>query len=191
MLENISYKIIEKSAEIRKLRSQISMVKKENLALTNSITNCSKEFDDLSKELIEKQKSLKENSKSIRGTLKEKFREKCQKLEGKIQGLEKEKGIVEIESRRTIEKLRDDLKYMHGITARNAEDHSQCNREVDILEARISELEKFLEEERNQKVQIVEAKNREIQEMQDRLFNGKKSEAKGINQDRRYTINQY
>ena len=176
LLENVSYKIIEKTAENRKLRSQVSTIKKENHSLSNSIANCSKEFDNLSKELTEKQKTIKENCKSIRDELKDKFKEKYVKLENKMEQCVKEKNIIEIESRRTIEKLRDEIKHFHSLSLRESNDHKKCNQEVLIMEQRINELETFLEEERRQKIQAVNQKNREIMELQDKLSLLKRNE---------------
>jgi hypothetical protein len=175
IIQTFSYKMIEKVSENRKLKSNLSTIKKENYNLNNSVTICSKEFDELSKELLEKQRSIKETSKSLQQQIKEKFKEKYLKLETKLQQAEKEKIMIEIESHKQINLLKDEVKALgshisSNLRMRDNADHKKCNQEIFGLEKRITELESFLDAERFQKAQISDLKNKEIEDLKGKLF---------------------
>lgn len=183
VLEDFSYKLIEKTAELRKLKSQTLALKKENLSLSNSISICSREFDDLSHELNEKQRSLKDYTRSMRYEIKErlneKYREKYLNLEGKLQKVESEKLFIQSESKQMIDALREEVFYYHNKNPTNGvsemsfrENHDKLHhqKEISLMERRISELESFLEAERSQKIQLASLKNSEIEDLKSKLF---------------------
>ena len=193
IIEKLSYKILEKSAENRKLISKLCLVQKENSNLTTSIAVCSKEFDELSKELSEKQMLLREHSKSIREQAKEKYKEKFLKLERKLELLEKEKNLADFESQKTINLLREEIKYFdqksgnYNNSNKNLKkDNTKPVIETRIYEQRINELESFLEAERLQKSQLLFLKNKEIEDLKLKFLPFKPDSSYNLSENKKF-----
>jgi chromosome segregation ATPase len=172
LLERLSNKLIEKSSETRKIRSQFDTVKKENSSLLKSVSACSKEMDVLSQELAEKQKFFRDNFKQVKNQLKQKYEVKIQTLENNLIELNREKNKIIQDTQAKVRILQEEILNFQGRDRENAEMFKKSNRfkeDVLVLDKRILELEGFLEEERRQKDQLASLKNKEIEELKSRL----------------------
>lgn len=172
ILEKISYKVIEKAAENRKIKSQFSAVCKENTSLTQSVSICSKEMDVLSQEIAEKQKTFKDGCKMVKVQMKEKFRNKLNGLEKELMDVKREKNRVFSEANEKIKILQGEILYFQGREREVSEvlrKGAICKEEIAVLEDRICELEQFLEAERTQKEQMASLKNKEIEELRSKM----------------------
>ena len=94
------------------------------------------------------------------------------KVERKLELLEKEKKLADFESQKTINLLREEIKYFdqksgnYNNSNKNLKkDNTKPVIETRIYEQRINELESFLEAERLQKSQLLFLKNKEIEDL--------------------------
>lgn len=172
MLEKISYKVIEKAAENRKLKSQYSAVCKENTSLSQSVSVCSQEMDALSQAIAEKQKAFKDGYRMVKIKLKGKFENKLMSLEKELQEIKREKNKVQSEAGEKIRIMQEEILYFQNREREVSEvlrKGSAHKNEINILEDRICELESFLEAERLQKEQVASLKNKELEELKSRM----------------------
>lgn len=172
LLEKLTTKLIEKNSENRKLKLQHDELKKENQSLSKSVAICSKEMDALSQELSEKQKYFKDNFRQVKKSLKEKFSSKVFSLETNLIELNREKNKSINEAHNKIRLLQEEISILQSQLRETNDLGKKTQRfqeDINIQERRILELENFLEAERKQKEQLASLKNKEIEELKNKL----------------------
>ena len=172
LFEKLTTKLIEKNSETRKLRLNHDELKKENQSLTKSVALCSKEMDALSQELSEKQKYFKDNFRQVKKSLKEKFSSKIFSLESNLIELNREKNKSIAEAHNKIRLLQEEISIIQSQQHEANELGKKTQRyqeDMKVQERRILELETFLEAERKQKEQLASLKNKEIEELKNKM----------------------